>query len=144
MGASQKFLIDLRVAMKSREATKVLVLRSLVAALKNGEIEKKSDLTQDEENKIIGKEAKKREDAILIYKKADRAELVEKEETELKIIKTYLPEKMSEEEVSKIVKGMKTAGELDSDFGKSMKLVMAKLQGKADGKVVSQMVREIL
>ncbi|MEA3355075.1 MAG: GatB/YqeY domain-containing protein [Patescibacteria group bacterium] len=130
--------------MKGKNAGKVLVLRSLVAGLKNGQIEKKAKLTDDEENKIIKKEAKKRKDAILMYKKANRAELVKKEEAELEIIKAYLPKEMSLKEVEKIVKEMKENGKLGADFGSSMKSVMAKLGGKVGGKVVAEAVKKFL
>lgn len=144
MGKKQKLLIDLKGAMKSRDTSRVLVLRSLVASIRNGEIEKKSELSAEEESKIIGKEAKKRKDAIEMYKKANRGELVSKEEAELLIIEDYLPSQMSEEEVLKVVQEMKNGGELDEDFGKSMKLVMAKLAGRADGRVVSGAVSKLL
>ena len=144
MGKKQKFFIDLKEAMKQKDSTKVLVLRSLVAGLKNAEIEKSGELTQEEEDKVIKKEAKKRQDAIEMYKKGSRPELVEKETVELGIIQKYLPKGLSEDEVKKIVTKMKEAGEIDGDFGTSMRAVMAKIQGKADGRIVSQLVKEVL
>ena len=134
MDKSQKFLIDLKIAMKQKDADKVLVLRSLIASLKNSEIEKKAKLSEDEENKIIKKEAKKRIDAISMYKKANREELVKKEEVELEIIKVYLPKEMDLKQVEEIVKKMKDNGELGNDFGSSMKTVMTKLRGRVDGR----------
>ncbi|MFH2061799.1 MAG: GatB/YqeY domain-containing protein [Candidatus Beckwithbacteria bacterium] len=76
--------------MKQRDTSRMLVLRCLMAALKNKEIEKQENLNEEEEIKIINKEAKKRQDAIIIYKQANRLELAEKEEIELGIIKSYL------------------------------------------------------
>jgi len=70
--------------------------------------------------------------------------LAEKEEKELQVIKSYLPKQVSEEEIRKMVKEMKAAGELGDNFGQAMKAVMAKLKGQADGKLVAQVVKTVL
>lgn len=141
MGKTKIILDDLKKAMQQRQADKVSALRLLVAALKNARIEKKADLSEAEEVAVLNKEAKKRQEAIEMYKKGGRQELAAKEEAELKIIKGYLPQQMGEEKIKELVKEMKQAGELGDDFGQAMKLVMAKLKGQADGKLVAQAVK---
>jgi hypothetical protein len=141
MGKTKIILDDLKKAMQQRQADKVSALRLLVAALKNARIEKKTDLSEAEEVAVLNKEAKKRQEAIEMYKKGDRQELAAKEEAELQIIKSYLPQQMGEEKIKELVKEMKQAGELGDDFGQAMKLVMAKLKGQADGKLVAQVVK---
>lgn len=141
MGKTKIILDDLKKAMQQRQADKVSALRLLVAALKNARIEKKADLSEAEEVAVLNKEAKKRQEAIEMYKKGGRQELAAKEEAELEIIKGYLPQQMGEEKIKELVKEMKQAGELGDDFGQAMKLVMAKLKGQADGKLVAQAVK---
>jgi len=134
----------LRQAMLKKEADKVSVLRMLVAGLKNSRIEKGEDLNEEDEMKVVKKEAKKRTEAIEMYKKAGRSELVEKETKELKMLKEYLPEEMGEEKIKEMVAEMKQAGELGDDFGSAMKAVMGRLKGKADGKLVAAAVKQEL
>ncbi len=135
---------DLKQAMLDKQADKVSVLRMLVAGIKNARIEKGEDLNEEDEIKVLKKEAKKRTEAIEIYKKAERNELAEKEEKELQVIKKYLPEEMGAEKIKEIVLEMKAAGELGDDFGSAMKAVMGKLKGGADGKLVAGVVKQEL
>ena len=144
MGKTKVILDDLKQAMRQRQAERVSVLRLLVAALKNARIEKKADLNEAEEVAVLNKETKKRQEAIGMYKKGGRQDLAEKEEKELQVIKSYLPKQVSEEEIRKMVKEMKAAGELGDNFGQAMKAVMAKLKGQADGKLVAQVVKTVL
>jgi len=144
MVKTEKILNDLRQAMQQKQAERVAALRLLVAALKNAQIEKNDKLSEAEEIGVLNKEAKKRQEAAEIYKREEREDLAKKEEAELKVIKEYLPQQMSQAEVKEVVKQMKTSGELGDDFGGAMKAVMAKLKGKADGKLVAQMVKEEL
>lgn len=144
MVKTEKILNDLRQAMQQKQAEKVAALRLLVAALKNAQIEKNDKLSEAEEIGVLSKEAKKRQEAAEIYKREEREDLAKKEEAELKVIKEYLPQQMSQAELKEVIKQMKTSGELGDDFGGAMKAVMAKLKGKADGKLVAQMVKEEL
>lgn len=144
MVKTEKILNDLRQAMQQKQAERVAALRLLVAALKNAQIEKNDKLSEAEEIGVLNKEAKKRQEAAEIYKREEREDLAKKEEAELKVIKEYLPQQMSQAEVKEVIKQMKTSGELGDDFGAAMKAVMAKLKGKADGKLVAQMVKEEL
>lgn len=141
MGKTKIILDDLKKAMLDQQADRVGVLRLLTAALKNAQISKNADLDESEEVGVLKKEIKKRQEAIEMFKKGGREDLVLKEQAELKIIKPYLPQEMSEAEVKQIVKEMKTSGELGDNFGQAMKAVMAKLKGQADGKLVAEMVK---
>ncbi len=141
MGKTKIILDDLKKAMLDQQADRVGVLRLLTAALKNAQISKNADLDEAEEVGVLKKEIKKRQEAIEMFKKGGREDLVLKEQAELKIIKPYLPQEMSEAEVKQIVKEMKTSGELGDNFGQAMKAVMAKLKGQADGKLVAEMVK---
>lgn len=144
MVKTEKILNDLKQAMQQKQAERVSALRLLVAALKNAQIEKNDKLSEAEEIGVLNKEAKKRQEAAEIYKRGEREDLAKKEEAELKVIKEYLPQQMSQAEVKELIKQMKTSGELGDNFGGAMKAVMAKLKGKADGKLVAQMVKEEL
>lgn len=141
----EKIFEDLKQAMKERNEIKTRVLRLLSSAIKNFEVEKMSPATDEEIGKLILKEMKKRQESILAYKNANREDLALEEEKELEILKEYAPKMLSEEEIREIVK--KTIDELNAtpkDFGKVMKEVMSKLKGRADGSLVSKVVKELL
>lgn len=141
----EKIFEDLKQAMKERNEIKTRVLRLLSSAIKNFEVEKMSPATDEEIGKLILKEMKKRQESILAYKNANREDLALEEEKELEILKEYAPKMLSEEEIREIVK--KTIDELNAtpkDFGKVMKEVMSKLKGRADGSLVSKVVKEQL
>ncbi len=144
MKYQEKITADLRTAMKARQSDKVLTLRLLIAAFENARIEKGKDLQKEDEVKILSSEAKKRKESIEAYQKAGRKELADKEKQELQIIKEYLPEQMSKEEVLQFIKELKEWKSVKGDFGQAMKLAMSQLRGKADGKVVSEAVKELL
>ncbi|HEX7042817.1 MAG TPA: GatB/YqeY domain-containing protein [Patescibacteria group bacterium] len=95
---------------------------------------------------VINKEAKQRRDSISEFEKAGRQELVDKEKAELKILETYLPEQLSEEEIKKLVDEAvsSTGASSPSDMGKVMGALMPKTKGKADGNLVSRLVRDAL
>jgi len=139
---------EFKEALKNKERVKLDVLRLLKAALKNYEIEKRTkadpnDLTEEEVQKIIKREIKKREEAIDGFQKGNRGDLVEKESTELNILKGYLPQDLPDEAVSEIIDQIMNENNLtaDKDFGQIMKLVMARVGTRADGKKVSALVK---
>ncbi len=147
MSLKDKINEDLKAAMKSGEKLKLETIRSIRAMIL--EFEKSGagrDITPDDEIKMLSTAAKKRKDAIEQYQNANRPELAEKEEAELKIIMEYLPKQLSESEVEEIVK--KISAEIDAkekkDFGKLMPLVVKELKGKAEGKVIKSVVEKVL
>ena len=138
---------DLISSLKSRDTEKVAALRFLISAIKYKEVDKKSDLTDAEIIDVIGKQVKTHKESIESFKKGNRTDLVAKEESELVLLESYLPARMSEGEIKDLV--TKKLSELRNqnqavDFGTLMKAVMADLKGKADGAVVKSVVEEIL
>ena len=142
----EKLTQELKEAMKSGNADKVGVLRMLNAALHNQAIAKGKDavLTDEEVMEVLRREAKKRKESVEAFTKGGRLELAEKERAELVLIEVYLPKQMSREEVAAAVEKI-LAGLADkSNQGLVMKAVMQELKGKADGKMISEVVKEKL
>jgi len=136
---------DLKKAMKAREEVRVRTLRMAIAAIKNKLVDKK-DLDDEDVIEILTKEAKLRKDSIEEYTKANREDLAQSEREELEIIKEYLPEKMGEDELRTIILDAIEEQNVNSPTGLGliMKTVMPKVKGRADGKRVNKMVRDIL
>ena len=131
-------------SMKARDEVRLSTLKMLLAALTNAEIEKKREkLTEEEDLKVVKSEAKKRKDAIELYKKGGADDKAKKEEKELKILQEFLPEEMSDEELVKIVEEVlkETGAASMSDMGKVMGAVMGKVKGQVDGGRVSKLVK---
>ncbi len=134
---------DLREALKKKDEITVSTLRMLKSALHNKEIEKKHQaLTDDEVVKVIAKQIQQRKDSIEQFKQGQRQELVQKETKELEILQNYFPKQLSEEEITAVVKKIidEVGAKGKKDFGQVMKAAMAQLAGKADGKLVNQVV----
>lgn len=130
--------------MRASDQQKLSTLRLLHSVLQNAEIANKKKLSDDDVVSILQKESKKRSETAELYKKGDRPELAEKELQEVEIIKVYLPEQMSRDDVAAIVDTIVTASEEKPAFGQVMKAVMEEVRGKADGKLVSSIVKEKL
>jgi uncharacterized protein YqeY len=136
---------DLKEAMRAKDATTLGVLRMLKSALKYTAIEKsgaQAELSDAEAAQVIRKQAKQRQDSIESFEKGGRAELAAKEKKELSILNAYLPQAMSGDELSKVVRG--TIAEIGAtskaQMGAVMKALQAKVGGRADGKTLSQEV----
>ncbi len=140
----EKIMLDFKEAMKNREVLKQSVLSFLRSQLKNVAIEKKKDkLDDDDVIAVIKKQVKQRLDSIEKFKSGSRMDLAEKEEKEVQILKTYLPKELSKEELGKIVEQAisSVAASSVKDMGKVMKEVMLKVAGKADNKLLSELVK---
>lgn len=137
---------DLIESMKEKDENTLSVLRMLKSAIKNKEIETKKELEDTDITAVIQSQIKSRRDSVEMYEKADRKELAEKEKTEIEILQKYLPEQMSEEDirgiVQKAVSDTSAAG--IQDMGKVMGKIMPEVKGKADGSMVSNIVKEEL
>ena len=137
---------DLKRSMKAKDGNRVSVLRLLLSSIRNREKEKREALSEEEVLAEIASSAKRRRESVEAFREGGRVDLVEKEEAELGILQEYLPQQLSPDEVRAVVQevvvsvGAATMG----DLGKVMKEVMAKLRGKADGKLVNEIVREVL
>jgi uncharacterized protein len=136
---------DLKEAMRAKDATTLGVLRMLKSALKYTTIEKsgaQAELSDAEAAQVIRKQAKQRQDSIESFEKGGRAELAAKEKKELSILNAYLPQAMSADELSKVVR--ETIAEIGAtskaQMGAVMKVLQAKVGGRADGKTLSQEV----
>ncbi|MFC1756877.1 GatB/YqeY domain-containing protein [Patescibacteria group bacterium] len=149
MSLKKKLREDLIASLKEKDALKVSVLKMAISSINNEEIKlkkKEKGLSDEEVMKVLMSEAKKRNDSIEAYTEANRPELVKAEEDELLIIKNYLPEEMSDEEIEKIVKeAIENSGATSiQDFGKIMKEAIPKIQGGANGSKVSKIVKKLL
>jgi len=144
-----KIAEDQKNALKEGDALRLSTLRMLSAAVANKEIElRKKDvgLSDREILDVISSEAKKRKDASQGYRTGGREELAQKEEAELKILQSYLPPEISEEDLRRIIKdGIREAGAANQqDFAKVMKVIMPTLKGKASGDRISGALKEEL
>ena len=137
---------DMKKALKNKDKLRLSTLRMIRAAMKNVEISKREKLTENEIVAIISNNLKKLEESLDIFIKGQRAELADKAKKEIEIVKEYLPEQLSEEEVEKIVKETIIKFEFKGlqDIGPAMREIMPQLKGKADGKIVNKMVRDLL
>jgi uncharacterized protein YqeY len=130
--------------MKAQDANRTSTLRMVKAAMMNRQIEKGSELDDDDMQKLLRSLVKQRRDSIEQYEKAGRQELVDKEKAEIEVIETYLPQAASQDEIEQAVAAAiaDTGASSMKDMGKVMKAAQAALAGKnADGRVVSDLVK---
>ncbi|MDO8495941.1 MAG: GatB/YqeY domain-containing protein [bacterium] len=140
----EKLQTDVKDALKAGNAEKRMVLGMVLAAIKNKEIEKRDELNDDDMIAVIASEIKKRKDSVEQFEKGGRPELAAQESHEIEILMVYMPEQMSEDSIREIVaQTIKEMG-LPAQAGKVIGAVMAKVKGKADGTLVSKIVKELL
>ena len=139
---------DMKQAMKDKEAgkLKLSVIRMVRSAAKNVEIDRRKELDDNELLDVVAKEVKMRRDSLDEFRKAGRPELLATLEQEIAILMEYLPEQMSEAEVRALVTQAVADAQAASakDMGKVMALLMPKVKGRADGKLVNSIVKELL
>lgn len=142
----EELLKALKEAMKNKDEIKKDTITLLRSAILQVEKDNQKQLSEDEMLAIVSKEIKKRKESIADYEKANREDIVQKLKKEIEILSEYLPEQLSEEEIIKIVEEAinETGATSPRDMGKVMQAIRPKTNGKADGKVVSQIVREKL
>ena len=146
MVLKQKVEADTKAALKGRDAEKVSTLRMLSAALKNKEIDKRRQLTDDEVIETIRSLIKQRKDSVEQFAKGGRQDLVDKETAEIAVLEIYLPQQLPLEELEALVREAvaETGAQGAKDMGKVMKAVAAKAAGRADNKLVSELVKKAL
>ena len=147
MSLSKQIVSDLTAAMKAQDASRTSTLRMVKAAMMNRQIEKGSELDDDDMQKLLRSLVKQRRDSIEQYEKAGRQELVDKEAAEIAVIETYLPAAASREEIEQAVMAAiaETGASSMKDMGGVMKAVQAALAGKnADGRTISEVVKSKL
>jgi uncharacterized protein YqeY len=146
MTLTQKIRTDLEQSLKRRDNLRCLVLRSVLASIRNAEIAQQKDLEDSGILTVIDKEAKMRRESIEAFEKGNRPDLVANEKAELAILLEYLPEQMSRDDI--IAAARKVISELGAtsmkDKGKVMSQLMPQLRGRAQGQEVSDVVSEIL
>lgn len=142
-----KIQADLKQAMLNKDGLRTSVLRLLVSAVRYYQVEKSLPaLTDEDVIQVLKRQAKQRRDSIESFATANRTDLAEKERQELTILENYLPKQLSEAEITTLVKAAiaETGVTTKAQTGLVMKSVMPKLQGRADGKLVNQIVMKLL
>lgn len=137
---------DLKAAMRSNDEVRKAVLRFTLSAIKNAEVAKIGELSDDESLAVLRTEVKRRRETIAEAEHAGRADLLAEEQAQLEVLNTYLPQQLSREQVAEaarsVLAGMDNPG--PKQMGQIMKQLMAELKGKADGKLVQEVVRELM
>ncbi|GBG56373.1 hypothetical protein SPFL3102_00171 [Sporomusaceae bacterium FL31] len=148
MSLKDKLTEDMKQAMKDKEAGKLRlsVIRMVRATIKNVEIDRKKELTEEEVLDVLAKEVKMRRDAMEEFTKGNRLDLAQQLEQEIAILMQYLPQQLSESEVRVLVTEAVAEAQATApkDMGKVMAVLMPKVKGRADGKLVNTIVREML
>ena len=151
MGLREQLMDDLKVAMREKDETRKRAIRSVLAGIKKAETEldtsgQRVSMDDDAILHVIAKQAKERQESIDAFRSGGRDDLVAREEADLAILQDYLPRQMSpgeiEAEARQVIAEVGAAG--PQDIGKVMKPLMARLRGRADGRLANQIVREIL
>lgn len=146
MGLRDKIDADTKDALKSGAKDKVSTLRMLNAALKNKQIDKRRPLTEEEVIETVRSLIKQRKDSIEQFAKGGRQDLVDKETAEIAVLEAYLPQQLAREELDVMVRDAisQTGAQGARDMGKVMKALIPMVGGRADGKLVSELVKNAL
>ena len=151
MSLKEDIQLHMKEALKASlknddEKIRLSTLRLLMAEIKNVEIEEKEELSDDKIIEVVSRHIKKRKEAIESYQKVERMDAAQKEQKELSILQSYMPTQLTENEIKDIIiEAIKSTGVFGPrDMGKVMKEVMPHLKGRADGKLVNKLVKELL
>ena len=146
MGLGERLVEEMKAAMKSGDKLRLSTIRMIRSTMKNKEIELRKPLDDETIQRVIQGMVRKGEESLEQFKLGGRMDLVEKETQEIEVLKSFLPQSLTREEVVKIIDQTIEETQVTSlkDLGKVMKSVMSKLQGKADGKLINQLVKERL
>jgi len=137
---------DMKLAMKSKDKFRLSVIRMVRAAIQNIEIDKHIELSDDEVLVVLNREVKQRKDSLQEFKNANRDDLASKTEQEIAILMEYMPQQLTDKEIDALVQEAvaETGASSKKDIGNVMKYLITKIQGRADGKVVNQIVQKYL
>jgi len=146
MSLLKRFDDDLKEALKASEREKVSILRMVKAAIKNKQIEKGRELTNDEIVSVLSSMVKQGRESVEQFTNAGRVDLARNEEIEVAILQSYMPQQLSHEELDRIISDTirETSARTPQDMGKVMRILMPRVKGVADGKYVNQRVKELL
>lgn len=146
MTLKQKLQEDLKTSMKNKDTLRKSVITLIRSSIKQVEVDKRIELNDDDVIDIISKQLKQRNDSLEQFLNAGREDLVEETRSEIEVLKEYLPQQLSEEELNEIVK--QTISEVGAtsmkDMGKIMSVIKPKTKGRADGKLINKLVKENL
>lgn len=146
MTLKQKLQEDLKTSMKNKDTLRKSVITLIRSSIKQVEVDKRIELNDDDVIDIISKQLKQRNDTLEQFLDAGREDLVEETRSEIEVLKEYLPQQLSEEELNEIVK--QTISEVGAtsmkDMGKIMSVIKPKTKGRADGKLINKLVKENL
>jgi uncharacterized protein YqeY len=146
MSLNEKLQEDLKSSMRNKDAVKKSVVTLIRASIKQYEVDNRVELSDDEIIDLIAKQLKQRRDSLVEFKKANRDDLVSETESEIEVLKEYLPQQLSEEELNEIV--IATISEVEAtsmkDMGKIMSAIKPKVKGRADGKLINELVKKNL
>ncbi|MEX2416635.1 MAG: GatB/YqeY domain-containing protein [Paenibacillaceae bacterium] len=146
MSLSERLNDDMKQAMRNQEKFRLSVIRMVRSSIKNVEIDLRRSLEDNEVLDILNRELKQRKDSLQDFEKAGRDDLVDALKVELEIIAEYMPTQLTEEEITVIVKQtiQDTGASTKADMGKVMGALMPKVKGRSDGKLVNQIVQQLL
>jgi len=146
MSLEERLVEEMKQAMKSNDKLRLSTIRMIRSSMKNKEIELRKKLEDEDIVKVIQVMVRKGEESVEQFQAGKRVDLVEKETKEIEILKSFLPQPLSQEEILKIIDQSieETQASSPKDIGKVMKSVMPKIGGKADGKLINQLVKERL
>lgn len=146
MTLKQKLQEDLKTSMKNKDTLRKSVITLIRSSIKQVEVDKRIELNDDDIIDIISKQLKQRNDSLEQFLDAGREDLVEETRSEIEVLKEYLPQQLSEEELNEIIK--QTISEVGAtsmkDMGKIMSVIKPKTKGRADGKLINKLVKENL
>ncbi|WP_353571858.1 GatB/YqeY domain-containing protein [Candidatus Albibeggiatoa sp. nov. BB20] len=142
----QRIQEDMKTAMRAKEKSRLAVIRLILAAMKQIEVDQRIELDDALIIAVLDKMLKQRRDSIEQYEKAERQDLADQEKYEVGIIQTYLPQQLTDAELSDIIEAViaETGAESIKDLGKVMGMIKPKVQGRADMKAVSQQIKQRL
>ncbi len=146
MSLKDKLMNDLKIAMKEKQQLRKSVITMARAAIKQIEVDRRVELDDEAVIEILSKQVKQKRDAIDEFAKGGREDLVNEAKAEIDILMDYLPQQLTEEEVTKIVSQVvdEVGANSPKDMGKVMSALMPKIKGRADGKLVNKVVRQFL
>lgn len=146
MDLRERLLADLQQAMRAKDVPRREAIRMVRAAIQNSEIALQRPLTEQEIQDVIAREIKRRNEALELFRKGGRQDLVAEEEAGLRVLAEYLPQQLSREEIVEIVRGIVRELGVSGPgaMGQVMRAAMAQLKGRADGRLINEVVREVL
>ncbi|ARU62023.1 aspartyl-tRNA amidotransferase [Tumebacillus avium] len=143
MSLTERLTNEMKQAMKDKDKVRLSVIRMVRTAIKNAEIDSKTTLSDDDVIAVLNRELKQRRDSLQAFESAGRQDLIDDVNQEIAVLMDYLPAQLSEDEVRAIVKEViaETGAAGKKDMGKLMSALMPKVKGRADGKLVNQVVQ---